>query len=206
MSYKTEQESFWSGEFGDEYIERNQGEASIASNTALFSKILKLTNSISTMIEFGANIGLNLKAIKRLLPEVELSAIEINGKAVAQLRKEIENITVYHSSILEFQPDGKRDLVLIKGVLIHINPGELQNVYELLYKTSKKFICIVEYYNPSPVEVSYRGHEGKLFKRDFAGEIMDRFPDLMLIDYGFVYHRDNNFPQDDATWFLLEKQ
>jgi len=206
MSYKTEQESFWSGEFGDEYIERNQGEASIASNTALFSKILKLTNSISTMIEFGANIGLNLKAIKRLLPEVELSAIEINEKAVVQLRKEIENINVYHSSILDFQPEEKRDLVLIKGVLIHINPGELQNVYELLHRSSKKYICVAEYYNPSPVEVRYRGHEGKLFKRDFAGEMMDRFPDLKLIGYGFVYHRDNNFPQDDTTWFLLEKQ
>jgi spore coat polysaccharide biosynthesis protein SpsF len=205
MSYKTEQESFWSGEFGDEYIGRNQGEASIASNTALFSKILKSTNSISSIIEFGANIGLNLEAIKRLLPEAELSAIEINEKAVAQL-KEIENIKVHHSSILDFQPNEERDLVLIKGVLIHINPNELQNVYELLYKTSRKYICIAEYYNPSPVEVKYRGHEGKLFKRDFAGEIMEQFSDLKLLDYGFVYHRDNNFPQDDTTWFLLEKR
>jgi len=204
MNYKTEQEKFWSGEFGNEYIERNQGEASIASNIALFSKILKSTNSISSAIEFGANIGLNLQAIKHLLPEVQLSAIEINKKAVTQL-KEIENIKVFHSSILDFQLDEERDLVLIKGVLIHINPSELKSVYELLYKTSKKYICIAEYYNPSPVEVKYRGHEGKLFKRDFAGEIMEQFSDLKLIDYGFVYHRDNNFPQDDTTWFLLEK-
>ena len=98
------------------------------------------------------------------------------------------------------------DLVLIKGVLIHIHPNELQNVYKLLYKASRKYICIAEYYNPSPVEVKYRGHEGKLFKRDFAGEIMEQFSDLELIDYGFVYHRDSNFPQDDTTWFLLEKR
>ncbi len=206
MAYKTDQESFWAGEFGNEYIGRNQGEASIASNTALFSKILSSTNSISTIIEFGANIGLNLMAIKRLLPKVELSAIEINEKAVAQLKNEVEDISVYHSSILDFQPDKERDLVLIKGVLIHINPDELQSVYELLYKTSGKYICIAEYYNPSPVEVRYRGHEGKLYKRDFAGEIMDKYPDLKLIDYGFVYHGDNHFPQDDTTWFLLEKQ
>ena len=94
MSHKTDQESFWAGEFGDEYIERNQGEASIASNTALFSKIIRSTSSISTIIEFGANIGLNLKAIKRLLPEAKLSAIEINEKAVTQLKNEIENINV----------------------------------------------------------------------------------------------------------------
>jgi spore coat polysaccharide biosynthesis protein SpsF len=44
-----------------------------------------------------------------------------------------------------------------------------------------------------------------LFKRDFAGDLLDRFPGLVLVDYGFVYHRDKAFPQDDMTWFLLEK-
>jgi len=62
-----------------------------------------------------------------------------------------------------------------------------------------------EYYNPSPVEVNYRGHSGKLFKRDFAGEFLDKFSDVKLIDYGFVYQRDPAFPQDDLTWFLMEK-
>ena len=33
--------------------------------------------------------------------------------------------------------------------------------------------------------VEYRGHTGKLFKRDFAGEMIYRF-DLKLIDYGFL--------------------
>jgi spore coat polysaccharide biosynthesis protein SpsF len=146
-----------------------------------------------------------LEAIRRLLPNAELSAIEINETAIVKL-KEIQNIKIYHSSILDFQPDKDRDLVLIKGVLIHINQNELQKVYELLYKTSKKYICIAEYYNPSPVEVRYRGHEGKLFKRDFAGEIIKQYSDLNLIDYGFVYHRDHNFSQDDITWFLLEKR
>ena len=34
---------------------------------------------------------------------------------------------------------------------------------------------------------------------------MDKYDDLQLIDYGFAYHRDNNFYQDDITWFLLKK-
>lgn len=98
------------------------------------------------------------------------------------------------------------DFVLIKGVLIHINPEYLDRVYETLYQSSSRYICLVEYYNPTPVEVNYRGHQGRLFKRDFAGEILDKFKDLKLIDYGFTYHRDSHFPQDDATWFLLEKE
>ena len=42
-------------------------------------------------------------------------------------------------------------------------------------------------------------------KEILAGEILDLFPSLSLIDYGFVYHRDPNFPQDDISWFLIEK-
>jgi spore coat polysaccharide biosynthesis protein SpsF len=53
--------------------------------------------------------------------------------------------------------------------------------------------------------VEYRGYKARLFKRDFAGEMLDKYRDLSLLDYGFVYHRDPNFPQDDVNWFLLEK-
>jgi len=204
-NYKTEQESFWAGEFGNDYIGRNQGESSIASDTAFFSRILSSTRSVSSVLEFGANIGLNLEAIKRLLPNAKLSAIEINSKAIETL-KNIKDIEIHHTSILEFKPAKKVNLSLIKGVLIHINPDELQKVYELLYESSDRYICVAEYYNPSPVQVKYRGHDARLFKRDFAGEILDKYKDLKLVDYGFAYHRDNNFPQDDVTWFLMEKQ
>ena len=202
--FKTEQEKFWAGSFGDEYNIRNQGLQADASNLAFASRILERTQSVGSVIEFGANIGLNLKALRALLPGVELAAIEINLQAAAELEK-LGGIEIYPQSILEFQPDRARDLVLIKGVLIHIDPASLPEVYARLYATSRRYICIAEYYNPAPVEVLYRGNTGKLFKRDFAGDMLDRFPDLRLVDYGFVYHRDVNFPQDDLTWFLLEK-
>jgi spore coat polysaccharide biosynthesis protein SpsF len=203
--FKTKQEKFWAGEFGDNYIDRNVGQKIIASNTAMFANIIRKTSNINSILEFGSNIGLNLLALKNLLPEVELSAIEINDKAVSILKANMGIKNVYHQSILDFRPDYQRDFVLIKGVLIHINPDMLHEVYKLLCDSSKKYICIMEYYNPTPVSIPYRGHEGYLFKRDFAGEIMDIYPSLQLIDYGFVYHRDNNFSQDDGTWFLLSK-
>lgn len=202
--YQTEQERFWAGEFGDDYVERNKGAQLVAGNLALFSKILARTEPVRSLIEFGANIGLNLMALRQLLPGADLSAIEINQKAVESLRRQ-EGVKVYAQSILDFSPDHARDLALIKGVLIHINPDMLPRVYDLLHQTSQRYICVVEYYNPSPVSIPYRGESDKLFKRDFAGEMLDRFSDLRLVDYGFSYHRDNNFPQDDLTWFLLEK-
>ena len=63
---------------------------------------------------------------------------------------------------------------------------------------------LVEYYSSNPVGVRYRGNKDKLFKRDFAGEIIKKY-NLNLIDYGFVYRFDKN-PQDDLTWFLLKKK
>lgn len=203
MSFKTSQEEFWAGEFGNEYIARNNDVRLVAGNLNLFGKVLARTRGIHSVIEFGANIGNNLQAIKALLPKSELSAIEINEEAVKVLKK--KEFNVYHTSLLEFTPDYQRDLVVIKTVLIHINPDYLSEAYKKLYDTSSKYLFIAEYYNPTPVAIPYRGHNDKLFKRDFAGEIMDKYSDVMLLDYGFMYRRDNNFLSDDINWFLLEK-
>lgn len=206
MSFKTQQEEFWAGNFGNEYIKRNTGDQWIASNVALFSKILQRTIGIESCIEFGSNIGLNLKAIKLIMPRIERYAVEINEDAVKELSSVIESDKIFHQSILDFKEDLKVDLSFAKCVLIHIAPEFLEKVYEKLYETSKRYIVVCEYYNPSPVTIVYRGHENRLFKRDFCGDLLKKYPDLQLLDYGFVYHKDKNFPQDDVTWFLLEKK
>jgi spore coat polysaccharide biosynthesis protein SpsF len=206
MSFKTEQEEFWAGDFGTEYISRNQGEQAIASNLNFFSRSLNQAKEINSCIEFGANIGLNLSALSLLFPSIDAHAIEINSKACEYLKKVIPPPNIHNTSILDFLPEKKYDLVLIKGVLIHINPEQLKKVYEKLVASTFRYLMVAEYYNPFPTSVAYRGHSDRLFKRDFAGEILDQFPTLRLIDYGFVYHRDPNFPQDDITWFLLEER
>jgi pseudaminic acid biosynthesis-associated methylase len=198
----TEQEKFWSGEFGDEYTDRNSGPRIVASNMALFSQILRSALKVGSVIELGANRGLNLEALRVLLPNAELASVEINETAVSILKK-LSGVTVHHQSILDFTPEKKYELALIKGVLIHINPDRLPDAYRALYESSSRFVCVAEYYNPSPVAIPYRGHSDRLFKRDFAGEMMKQYPSLRLRDYGFVYHGDENFPQDDITWFLM---
>jgi spore coat polysaccharide biosynthesis protein SpsF len=205
MNFKTQQEEFWAGDFGSDYITRNHGAKAIASNLNFFSQSLKQARAVESCIEFGSNIGLNLSALGLLYPGIDAHAVEINAEACKHLKKVIPPPNVYNQSILDFSPERTYDLVLIKGVLIHINPDQLHNVYERLVASSARYLMVAEYYNPAPVTVTYRGHTDRLFKRDFAGEILDRFPALRLRDYGFVYHRDPNFPQDDMTWFLLER-
>ena len=204
-SYKTEQENFWSGEFGVEYIERNQGEKLLAANLSFFGKALRCANPINSCIEFGPNVGMNLKALKLLYPNQDQYAVEINKEAASQLAKFVPVDNIFNESLLEFKPKRTWDLSLIKGVLIHINPDALSDVYKLLYKASNRYILICEYYNPIPVSIPYRGHQDRLFKRDFCGEMLDQYSDLKIVDYGFAYHRDPNFPMDDINWFLLEK-
>lgn len=206
MTEITEQEVFWRGAFGDGYTERNRGAQWVAANNALFSDVLRRTTNVTRVLELGSNIGLNLMALRDLMPEVELSAVEINERAGEELKRSMPNVDLHVSSIFDFKTSEQWDLTFTKGVLIHINPDRLGDVYELLHHASSRYILVAEYYNPAPVEVVYRGKSGKLFKRDFAGELLDAYPDLSLIDYGFVYHRDQNFPQDDLTWFLLEKR
>jgi spore coat polysaccharide biosynthesis protein SpsF len=206
MTFKTDQEAFWAGDFGTEYIQRNQGDALLASNLAFFSKALHQAKNIKTCIEFGANIGMNLKALKLLYPSIDAHAIEINEDAAHELGKVLSENQIHNQSILDFSASRQWDLTLIKGVLIHLNPEVLPLVYDKLFATCGRYMLVAEYYNPSPVTIPYRGHSDRLFKRDFAGEILDRYSQLKLVDYGFVYRRDMNFPQDDVTWFLMEKK
>ena len=203
---KTEQESFWEGKFGDQYINRNQGANLLASNLTFFSKALRKISKLESCIEFGANIGMNLKALQLLYPNIKLNGIEINKKASDQLKKLIGIDNTFNIPISQYNSSKKFDLSLIKGVLIHINPEKLFEVYDRLYEASSQYVLIAEYYNPSPVTVSYRGNSERLFKRDFAGEFLERFGNTVLIDYGFIYHKDPAFPQDDITWFLIEKK
>jgi spore coat polysaccharide biosynthesis protein SpsF len=204
--YLTDQEKFWAGDFGTQYIKRNASPELLASNLNFFSRALNHAGRISSCLEFGANIGMNSKALKLLYPKIRIKGVEINKVAAKELSKVIGVKNVFLGSIFDYPVKEKVDLTLTKGVLIHINPKKLDLVYEKLYQSSNNYILVCEYYNPSPTTVSYVGYSDRLFKRDFAGELLDKYPDLKLIDYGFSYRRDNTFIQDDITWFLLKKQ
>lgn len=203
--FRTSQEQLWAGEFGTAYIDRNVGDPLVRSNEALFRRVLAATGgTVRSVLELGANVGNNLVALRALRPELALHAVEINPVAAARITS-WGGAGVDIASLLDWTcPAAAYDLVFTKGVLIHINPDELTRVYDLMVHASARWVMVCEYYNPTPVEVSYRGHEHALFKRDFAGELMDRHG-LRLVDYGFTYHRDPAHPLDDSTWFLMER-
>ncbi len=200
-----EQELFWSSEFGDNYINRNISQSFLNSNINMFKDVLSKTDEIESILELGANVGMNLKAIKTILPDVTIDAVEINNEAAQKLEKSNLCRKVFQEPISTFNTKEMYDLTFTKTVLIHLDEKDLKVAYEKLFERSKKYILIAEYYNPNPVTIEYRGHQNKLFKRDFCSEIMSLFNNIELIDYKFIYSKDKDFPLDDITWFLLKK-
>ena len=176
----------------------------LASNFVFFSIIFSRMSKLpKTCIELGANIGMNIFPIKTLLPTAEITGVEINKEACVELEK--TGCNVINKSILELEAKQTYELVLLKGVLIHQNPDFLLETYNKIYSLSSKWIIIVEYFKPTPIEMSYRGHKDRLFKRDFAGELLNQFKNLELVANNLWYHGDV-FPQDDINWFLIEKK
>ena len=89
--------------------------------------------------------------------------------------------------------------------MIHINPNQLEKVYRNLYNLSCKYILVNEYFSTNPEEIVYRNESERLWKRDFAKELISFYPDLELIKYGFSWRHDKNRLGDDTNWFLFKK-
>ena len=201
--FETDQEKFWAGDFGQKYITRNSSDHLLNLKVAAWARMLRCATDVASICEFGCNVGLNLLALKKLYPEAVLSGYEINENAAALAQS--KGVADIHTvSILDKLSHEEVDLTFTACVLIHIHPDYLSRVYENLVRGTRRFVLIAEYYNPKPVAVEYRGHREKLFKRDFAGELIDQYG-LKLVDYGFFYKRDRLAASHDNTWFLLAK-
>lgn len=193
----------WTGQAGTDYHKRQ--EVTLDSNVSFFMRAL-MKASPRRALEFGCGAGLNMAALRHWAPDMEVQGVEINAEAARQAM-EYGRVHVQDACNPVTTVDvGRFDVTFTKGMLIHIPPHRLTQAYLNLFTTSRRWILIAEYYNPTPVEVPYRGQAGLLWKRDFAGEMLDTFKSLRLIDYGFTYHRDVEFPQDDISWFLMEKR
>lgn len=202
----TEQERFWAGSFGADYRDRVNANRPkrIASNIALFATVLQHVHvdGISDILELGCGDGQNLEALRALLPDVDLTGVEIN-EATARA---IADADVICGSAMTFtMPEGlSPQLVFTKGLLIHLPALDRHTVYQRMYDASERYVLFCEYHSPTEVEIPYRGHAGKLWKADFAAEFMEECHYTRVVADGFV-SRHSAFPLDDITWQLLEK-
>jgi pseudaminic acid biosynthesis-associated methylase len=146
MRSRTEQETFWHGDFGNEYTQRNP--VAPGSRLPFFREILTLATRVQSVCEIGANAGHNLMALQHLIPSLRAIGVEPNACAYAKLSS-IPGIIAVRSSVQDYEPEQQVDLAFTCGVLIHINPADLPQVYRKIAAISRKYVLINEYFNPT---------------------------------------------------------
>jgi pseudaminic acid biosynthesis-associated methylase len=205
---ETDQLKFWRGDFGNAYTDRNTSEAAhLRARVAMWAPIMaSLTGAPPrSILEVGANIGNNLRALRQLT-DAEFFAVEPNEKARGVLVDEgvvpAANVRDGIAAAIDLA-DGVADLAFTSGVLIHIHPDDLEASCREIHRVAARYIVCIEYFSDTPEEISYRGHDERLFKRDFGGYWLDLFPRMKTVNYGFAWKRLTGL--DNLTWWVFRK-
>ena len=198
----------WSGEFGDRYTERNSVTVdAVRGRARAWGQVLPrlVGDPPKSILEVGPNVGLNLRGLQAIT-DAELWGIEPNGAARKQI---LEDGVLPPERLFEGfghsipLADGAVDLAFTSGVLIHVDPTQLEATMREIHRVSAKYVLCAEYFSPKAETIMYRGETDLLFKNDFGSLYLDLFPDLVLVDYGFFWRRTT--VMDDTTWWLFRK-
>lgn len=194
QDYLTETEKFWNGEFGDEYTERNTPD--VAKRVEFFGPIMRRIEPFS-VFEVGCNKGCNLDALKELRVPVR-NGCDINPLALQEAHRKGHAVYAMRAGDLTLSGFGHFDLVMTVGVLIHIHPADLDRVLDDIIAVSNRYVLAVEYGDHEEVEVDYRGHTGRLWRRPY-GKLLEA-KGLTRIETG---HAGEGF--DNCHYWLMEK-
>jgi pseudaminic acid biosynthesis-associated methylase len=190
----------WTGQFGNDYTARNTS-ATLGARRKVWEMILP--SDCESVLEVGANTGLNLEAIGQFNPS-DLYACEPNQFARAELETILpsHHVTADYADKISF-PDKVADLVFTCGVLIHVPPDKILASMKEIHRCSKRWIVCAEYFAPEERELPYRGQRNALWLRDYGSLWLDNFPDLTCIATFFAWKRMTGL--DNLTFWLFEK-
>lgn len=193
-------ERLWGGDFGDAYVERN---IDAANGREPFWRDILGRYQVRNALEVGCNVGANLRWICEALPQFEVYGVDVNERALAQLRGNLPHVNAVWSPArsLPFR-EGWFDLVFTAGVLIHQPEITLPLVMAEIMRCSRRYVLCMEYSAEETVEVFYREQAGALFKRNYGRIYSEMFPELQLLEQNFL-GRDQGW--DDVTYWLFEK-
>jgi pseudaminic acid biosynthesis-associated methylase len=194
-------EALWAGEFGDAYSVRN---AAAAEGRRPFWEARLAALGFASALEVGCNVGGNLRWLAELLGPKNVAGVDVNEQALATLRGALPGVDVRRVAARSLPfADRSFDLVFTTGVLIHQPPDELGPVMDEIVRCARRYVLCGEYRADSLEEVPYRGQEGALFRNDYGRLYQERFPDLRLVEEGFLA-RDEG-PWDDLTYWVFAR-
>jgi pseudaminic acid biosynthesis-associated methylase len=194
-------EGLWSGDFGDDYVERNR--AASEGRRPFWEHVLGGLDA-SSALEIGCNVGGNLRWLAELLGAENVAGVDVNERALEVVKSELPGVDARVASARELPfPDAGFDLVFTTGVLIHQSPDELPRVMDEIVRCSRRYVLCGEYRADELEEVPYRGQRGALYKQDYGRLYQERFPQLRLIQEGFLPKSEGVW--DDVTYWVFEQ-
>lgn len=199
----TEQEQFWKGEFGSDYVARHK-ELNWRARVPFWRSIVEMTGARS-ILEVGCNSGANMLAIRRALVEADADVVslwgcDINNAAIEEAGD--AGLSVVEASLFNLKaewPEDRFDLVASVGVLIHVGPEDLSSAMDSIISVSNRYVLAVEYADETEVMVPYRDHTERLWRRPFG---------KMYVERGLKLVAEGEAPAeafDACAWWLLER-
>jgi len=204
--------NIWESSFGKEYTDRNNLSLNKLeklykdnfgiTRTVLNSLFLNELDYSNKILEVGSNFGIQLLCLQKMGFK-NLYGIEPQDYAVDLSKKKTKNINIIKGNVFNIPfKYGYFDMVFTSGVLIHINPKDIESAIREIYRCSNKYIWGLEYYADKYTEIIYRGRESLLWKADFPKIYMDTFPDLKVLKIKFLKYLEND---NTDVMFLLKK-
>ncbi len=167
----------WQGALGSSYTERNVVDPQL--RLPAFRKMTEGLDGLNRILEVGCNRGHNLLALRAVLGESsELLGVEPNLAALKIARQSPEFAVVRGDSRDLFFRSGAFDLVFTAGVLIHIPPSALTSSMTEIARVSGRYVLAIEYFADQETEISYRGEQGLLWKRNYLSLYQETVPEL----------------------------
>src|SRR5207302_8261843 len=110
------------------------------------------------VLEVGCNVGGNLEWIEKDVPSGGVYGVDVNHKALAELRSRLGHVNAVWSPARELPfRDRFFDLVFTMGVLIHQPEATLPLVMSEIVRSSRRWVMCGEYFAEATTEVAYRG-------------------------------------------------
>jgi pseudaminic acid biosynthesis-associated methylase len=204
----------WVGEFGREYTDRNSltlaelderflEDFGISAHD-LFSEMLNGLR-ISSALEVGCNIGSKL-ALLHDLGIGRLTGIEPLGYAIDKGKKPYPFVTFKQGTVFDLPfEDESFDLVFTAGVLIHIEPTELEKAMMEIVRVARRYVLGYEYFATKLEAKVYRGREDLLWKQDFKKAYLKLSSGLRVIHSRRLKHQRKADQGLLSEIFILKK-
>lgn len=190
----------WTGEEGREYAARGENNLT-APRVHMWEHIINAVPELEGLstLEVGCNKGYNLKILQTWGHDVV--GIDPVGKIPERFN---EGILINKGVAEDIKfGDDSFDFVFSCGVLIHIHPDNQLKAIREMVRVAKKYIAVIEYFDANLTSVPYRGKNDLLWKRDYGSLVMNEFPLLNCVAYGFFWKRLTGL--DNLTYWVFEK-